>query len=401
MPRRHLLASAVVVTVMAMSGCSGSDPAIGEAAAIGVATAGAGQPGPDPTAAPPGDATVTTVPPTTAVDPSAVSAGIAVVAAGGAALAETASGEPFVQAAAGLPLPVVGRSGEWLETVTSCNNPAWVQASQVDLTPQAAGGGAPGPGFDLAAAVVMLDPGHGDRDWGAIGPEGLSEKVLNLDIATRVRDLMQRSNAVDWTTGTVTSGGNIPAFGTVWMTRPPEGPNEGQFEAGLAYRAELANAAGADAMVSIHNNTVPKVPSDIPGTEVFYSVAAPGSDRLAALLYEEVVASLSAFEADWMGGELLGARARINPDTGEDYYGLLRRAQMPAAIVEGLYLSEPQEEALLGTDAVKQAYAEGVYRAVVRFLTTEDLGSGLRDPEPYPEVRTPTGTSACVVPAQP
>ncbi|MBA2337625.1 MAG: N-acetylmuramoyl-L-alanine amidase [Acidimicrobiia bacterium] len=400
MPRRHLVVSAVVAAVLAMAGCSGADPAIGGAAAMGVATGDGAARQPGPTAAPPGDAVGTSTT-TTPADLAEVSTGIAVVAAGGADLAETAGGEPIVRAAEGLPLPVVGRAGEWLEIVTSCNSPAWVQASQVELTPQAAGGGGPGPGFDLSAAVVMLDPGHGDRDWGAIGPEGLSEKVLNLDIAARVRDLMQRSNTVDWTTGTVTSGGDIPAFGAVWMTRPPEGPNEGQFEAGLAYRAELANAAGADAMVSIHNNTVPKVASDIPGTEVFYSVAAPGSDRLAALLYEEVVASLSAFEADWMGGELLGARARINPDTGEDYYGLLRRAQMPAAIVEGLYLSEPQEEALLGTDAVKQAYAEGVYRAVVRFLTTDDVGSGLRDPEPYPEVRTPTGTSACVVPAQP
>jgi hypothetical protein len=41
-----------------------------------------------------------------------------------------------------------------------------------------------------------------------------------------------------------------------------------------------------------------------------------------------------------------------------------------------------------------------VYRGVVRFLTTDDAGTGLRPPDPYPEERTPTGTSACVVPAQ-
>ena len=231
---------------------------------------------------------------------------------------------------------------------------------------------------------MVVDAGHGDRDWGAIGPEGLSEKVLNLDIATRVRELMLRSNSVDWTTGTVTEGSDIPAFGTVWLTRPPEGPLGGQYEAGLAFRAELANSAGADVLVSVHNNTVPKVDSDFPGTQVLYSVGNEDSARLGALLYEEVLRSMSAFEADWSAGDLVGAIARYNPDTGEDYYGLLRRATMPSAIVEGLYLSEPEEEALLATEEVKQAYAEGVYRGVVRFLTTDDAGTGLEASRPVP-----------------
>ena len=198
----------------------------------------------------------------------------------------------------------------------------------------------------------------------------------------------------------MTEGADIPAFGTVWLTRPPEGPMAGQYEAGLAFRAELANSAGADVLVSVHNNSVPKVDSDQPGTQVLYSVGHEDSGRLGALLYEEVVRSLSAFEADWSAGDLVGAIARFDPETGEDYYGLLRRATMPSAIVEGLFLSEPQEEALLATEEVRQAYAEGVYRGVVRFLTTDDTGTGLRPPDPYPEERTPTGTSACVVPAQ-
>jgi len=400
MPRRNLSFVMIAFALLA-GGCASADPIVGEAVrgvsseyrpgdvAAGTSTTV------DPAASAGGSTT------TTPVDPSGIVAGVAVTRTGGAGFAPAAGGEPVVQAAEGLPVPVVGRSGEWLEIVDSCNNPAWVAASEVELTPQATGGDAPGPGFDLTGAVVMLDPGHGDRDWGAIGPAGLSEKVLNLDIATRVRELMERPNSVDWATGAISSGGDIPAFGTVWMTRPPEGPNDGQYEAGLAYRAELANAAGADVMVSIHNNTVPKVDSDAPGTQVLYSVGNEGSDRLASLLYDEVVRSLSGFEADWSAGDLVGAIARVNPDTGEDYYGLLRRATMPSAIVEGLFLSEPEEEALLATDEVKQAYAEGVYRGVVRFLTTDETGGTLRPPDPYPEVRTPTGTSACVVPTQP
>ncbi len=400
--RIPFLASALLAALI-VGACGAADPAIGGAAVRGVTETGPGGSGaPDDgggtTGAPDGDGAPSTTPAPVEAADSAV--GVAVVGADGADLAASAGGEPAVRAASGLPLPVVARSGEWLEVVDSCGNPAWVQSTDVELTPQEAGGGTPGPGFDLSEAVVVVDAGHGDRDWGAIGPEGLSEKVLNLDIATRVRELMLRSNSVDWTTGTITDGSDIPAFGTVWLTRPPEGPLGGQYEAGLAFRAELANSAGADVLVSVHNNTVPKVESEAPGTQVLYSVGNEDSARLGALLYEEVLRSMSAFEADWSAGDLVGAIARYNPDTGEDYYGLLRRATMPSAIVEGLYLSEPEEEALLATEEVKQAYAEGVYRGVVRFLTTDDAGTGLRPPDPYPEERTPTGTSACVVPAQ-
>lgn len=400
-PRRLFFATIVAAALLAAS-CGAADPAIGEAAVRGVATPGRSAPessGASTTTTPPtgGSAPVTSG---EAAASTEASVGVAVVGATGADLAASEGGEPVARLAAGLPLPVVDRAGGWLEVVDSCGNPGWVPAAEVELTPQATSPGAPGPGFDLSQAVVVVDAGHGDRDWGAIGPAGLSEKVLNLAIADRVRDLMVRSNTVDWETGVVTEGGDIPAFGKVWLTRPPEGPLDGQYEAGLAFRAELANSAGADVLVSVHNNTVPKLDSDIPGTQVLYSVGHEDSARLGSLLYEEVLRSLSAFEADWSSGDLVGAIARFDPETGDDYYGLLRRATMPAAIVEGLFLSEAEEEALLATDEVQQAYAEGVYRGVVRFLTTDESGTGLRPPDPYPEERTPTGTSACVVPSQ-
>ena len=153
-------------------------------------------------------------------------------------------------------------------------------------------------------------------------------------------------------------------------------------------------------MVSIHNNTVPSTHTDIPGTEVYYAMSVPGADRLAGILYEELLLSLSSFDADWAGGDIQGARAREDPDTGGDYYGIFARAQMPAAIVEGAYISEPEEEALLRTDAFRQAYAEGVYRGVVRFLTTDDPGSSIHEPELFTADAGTVSGSGCVVPSQ-
>jgi N-acetylmuramoyl-L-alanine amidase len=373
---------------LAVASCVAGDPVLGEGVAIGATTT-----------------TSTTTPQaaaatTTTASPGAATAGVVVIPAGGAPLYETPDGTQMMVVHQGITMGFTTRQGEYLEVVTTCNDPAWVREGEVEVTGQATRA-EPGPGFDLSGAVIVLDPGHGDRDWGGVGPSGLAEKTVNLDIAERVRSLMLRSNDVDWITGAVTDGAAVEAFGTVWLTRDRNGPNDGDFELGLGFRAELANAAGADAFVSIHNNTVPRISTEIPGTEVFYSIATDQSDRLASLIYQELLLGFAAFEADWTGGDLLGARARIDPETGEDYYGVLRRSEMPAVIVEGIYISEPDQEALLESDEFRQAYAESVYRGVVRFLTTDETGEGIREPELFPDDAGTVDSSACQIPSQP
>lgn len=330
----------------------------------------------------------------------AVTAGVARVPSGGVDLWLGPDREAGFRLHEGMSLPFLHRVDDWLLVTTSCNDSSWVRAADVTIqaqaTPQPTG-----TSFSVADAVIVLDPGHGDRDWGGVGPSGLSEKSVNLDIADRVRHLMSAPRNVDWDRGTITAGDEVAAFGSVILTRDTDGPNGGDFEAGLGYRAAIATAAGADALISIHNNTVPRLDIDVPGSEIYYSVGAEGSDRLAGLIYEELMRSFAEFDADWKGGELLGARARIDPDTGDDYYGLLRRATMPAVIVEGIYISEPDEEALLATEEFRAAYAEAVYRGVVRFLTSEEVGAGVNNPELFPDDAGTVSGNGCQLPAQP
>ncbi len=342
---------------------------------------------------------VTTIPPTDQVgEPDLPSSGIAIVPSGGVDLWSGPDRDPYFKLHEGVVLPFLHRVDDWLLVTTMCNDTAWVEAGDVSFQPVRDSADA---SFDLSKATIVVDAGHGDRDWGGVGPSGLSEKEVNLDIATRLRDLMSAGRDVDWSTGEISAGTAVAAFGSVVMTRDLTGPNDGDFEAGLGYRAMIGAAASADAFVSIHNNTVPRRATDIPGSEVYYSVGAEGSDRLAGLIYEELLRSFAAFDADWTGGELLGARARIDPDTGDDYYGLLRRATMPAVIVEGVYISEPQEEALLATPEFRQAYADAVYRGVVRFLTSADVGADVNRPELfYSDAGTVSG-NGCSLPAQP
>lgn len=327
-------------------------------------------------------------------------AGVAYVPAGGADLRSGPDGKVTMRISEGIALGFLHRSGDSLLVTTTCDTSAWVDAAEVEVTAQHQRA-TPGPGFDIGSSVVVLDPGHGDRDWGGVGPSGLSEKEVNLDIAIRVRTLMSAGHNVDWTSGAISPGSDVPAFGAVWLTRASEGPAGGDFEAGLGYRATLANGAGADAFVSIHNNTVPRVATMTPGTEVYYSVGAPGSDRLAGIIYEEMLRGFESFDAEWRGGEIRGPRARIAPETGDDYYGVLRRAEAAAIIVEGLYISEPDEEALLRSDEVRNAYAAAVYRGVVRYLTTTDEGARANPPELYPDDSGTVSGEGCVVPGQP
>jgi N-acetylmuramoyl-L-alanine amidase len=328
------------------------------------------------------------------------SVGVVFVPNGGVDLFRGPDRDPYFRIHEGLALPYLHRYEDWLLVTTTCNDTAWVNAEDVELQTQHAAQST-GATFDISGATIVLDPGHGDRDWGGVGPSGLSEKEVNLDIADRVRTLMESPRDVDWDTGAISAGGAVSAFGSVVLTRDVIGPNEGDFEAGLGYRATLGSAAGADVFVSIHNNTVPRVDTDIPGSEVFYSAGVDDSDRLAGLIHEELLLSFAAFDADWTGGELLGARARLDPDTGDDYYGLLRRATMPAVIVEGVYISEPDEEALLDDPSFRQAYADAVYRGTVRFLSTADSGASVNDPEYFHDDAGTVSLNGCQLPAQP
>ncbi len=337
---------------------------------------------------------------TTTVEPPEVRIGLALVPAGGTPVFAQPGGDPEYTIHEGILLGFDDRDGRWLEVMTTCNEPMWVRESDVDLVPRSRGAGSPGT-VDLSKATIVVDPGHGDRDWGGVGPSGLAEKEANLAISLRLRTLLTASHDVNWESGLIAPGDTVPAVDAVWLTRDPDGPNQGDYELGLAYRSHIANSAGADVLVSIHNNTVPTADPVGPGSEVFYAWSVDDSDRLASLIHQELLRSFESFDIDWKGGLILGARSRIDPETDTDYYGILRRADMPAVIVEGAYISEPAEEELLRTDAFRQAYAEAVYRGIIRFLSTAEEGERINDPEVFTSDAGTVSSAACQVPRQP
>ncbi|MCP4965032.1 MAG: N-acetylmuramoyl-L-alanine amidase [bacterium] len=329
--------------------------------------------------------------------------GAVTMARGGAALYETPEAEePFVVAREGLVFAARSQHDEWIEVFTSCDAPAWVHESNVFAEPPAPDATI-GPGFDFAKAVIVLDPGHGGPwNTGAVSPGGLVEKEINLDIARRVDDLLAEPHTVDWESGQIFVGREIPEAGWVMMTRAGDSESA-DYEAGLTFRSDLANSIGAHAMVAIHNNAGWEVSLDIPGTDVYYQSQVPESRRFAKIMVAELRRSFRGFEADWVGAVETGAKSRLSAeDDNPQYYGILRRSEMPTVITEGAYISNPSEADLLATPEFRQAYADAVYRALVLFLTTDDTGAA---PDSDPVIWQGVAGSGdarpeCVIPSQ-
>ncbi len=217
-------------------------------------------------------------------------------------------------------------------------------------------------GTAQALPLVALDPGHGGRDTGAVGilPNGtdtgleprvnrkgqtvLYEKDVNLDVALRVSLALQaRGFPTLLTRSTDAGAGDVPFPGT---------------RKDLARRTEIANGAGAEIFVSLHENALAETTS---GTETFhFYVAQPESIALALAVHQEVVIRL-------------GLTDRGVKKAG---FYVLKHTVMPSVLVEGAFLTNPNEAQMLAQPEVRQAMAEGVANGVDRFTKGLVVPSG-------------------------
>lgn len=257
----------------------------------------------------------------------------------------------------GVVLPVVGVEGNAFRVTTPCGATAVVS------------------GTPVPSAAVVLDAGHGGSEPGAVSADGLTEKAINLAVVGHAKAALEAAGL------------------TVVLTRT------GDQRIPIDARARIVKALQPKAFVSVHHNAEPDGPFPKPGSETYYQTASAESKRLAGLLYEEIVKALSQYQVAWVADTDAGAKYRKN-DSGDDYYGILRRTQgTPAALAELAFVSNPPEAALLQRPDVQRVEGEAVARGIIRFLTTKDPGSGFT--EPYPRT-TPAGsgggTRNCVDP---
>ena len=148
---------------------------------------------------------------------------------------------------------------------------------------------------------VVIDPGHGGPDPGAVGIGGLRETDVVLDVCLQIARLLQARGV------------------QVLMTRTSE------VDVDLPPRVALANSSGADLFVSVHANALSMARPDVNGIETFFfEGAGPPSRRLAMALQEQMVAISPG-----------------SPDRGvrTGRYFVIRRTVMPSALVEMGFLT--------------------------------------------------------------
>ena len=262
----------------------------------------------------------------------------------------------------GIPVAVLGRTDSGYLVRTPCGNTAEVSK-----------------GVLINDVRVVIDPGHGGPvDTGAVGPNGLVERDLNLTLARAVLDELARRgiSAVSTRTG---------GYGTL-----------------LSVRALLADDLGAEALVSIHHNAPTWATSSTPGSEVFIQsasrdLARADSARLGGLLYEEVTAALAAFDGiAWSRSSSAGV-LRVLSSSGRDAYGMIVRPEVPTALIEYGYLSNLPEAELFTTDEYIQVAAAATADAIDAYLHTERPGTGFNQ---HPRIFNPQrAPSFCQDPA--
>ncbi|HVE93685.1 MAG TPA: N-acetylmuramoyl-L-alanine amidase [Acidimicrobiales bacterium] len=325
MPRRGLLVLIAVLLVAGLAGAIAVEDEAGEVA----------QPRPT-TSMVATTSTTDSVAPTTIVPPTTATFAVD-------------RGTRLVRTPSGVVAPVAAVNPDGTVTVrTPCESTAVVRNAQ-----------AVGP------VTVVLDPGHGGAEPGAVGANKLSEKALNLAVTGHVERALTAAGVTFVSTRT------------------------GDYRVTLTTRAAIVAAAKPRIFVSIHHNGESDGPRDGPGTEIFYQHQSPDAKRLGGLIYEEVVRALSQYQVAWQADTDAGVKTRVNT-RGGDYYAMLRQtAGTPSVLAELAFLSNPPEAELLARPDVQKVEGDAVARGIIRFLTTNEPGSGFT--EAYPRT-SPAGS---------
>lgn len=182
------------------------------------------------------------------------------------------------------------------------------------------------PSVPRGRLVVMIDPGHGGKDPGAIGIGGLQEKDVILPISQRVAAILEQQG--------------IHAI----LTRTSD------YFVDLAPRVEMAQRQRADLFVSIHANSIDNRP-DVSGLETYYYSSG---QRLAQTIHNNILQSIDIKDRGVR-------RAR---------FYVLRKNSIPAVLVEVGFVTGVQDAPRLATAVYENQMAEAIASGILQYIQT-------------------------------
>jgi N-acetylmuramoyl-L-alanine amidase len=221
----------------------------------------------------------------------------------------------------------------------------------------------------LKIGRIVIDPGHGGHDTGTIGPTGLMEKDLCLDVAVRLGKLIGR---------------NLPSAEIVYTRQDDR-------YVSLEHRTLVANEAKADLFISIHANSSDD--TKVSGIETYYlnfNASAPAmevaarenaaaqssvhdlQDLVTKIARNEKVEESRDLAADIQeslaSSMQIGNRPERNRGVRKAPFVVLVGADMPSVLTEISFISNPADEQWLKKPENRQRSADGLYRGIEKYL---------------------------------
>ncbi len=199
-----------------------------------------------------------------------------------------------------------------------------------------------------SSCIVVIDAGHGGADPGKVGVNQVLEKEINLNIAIRLKELLEQNDI------------------TVVMTREEDKDLASENASSrknedLRARVQLIAQTAPIVVVSIHQNSYPE--EDVAGAQVFYYSGSEEGKILGTIIQEQL-------------------KKEINNDNhrvakaNKDYY-LLKRSSSPAVIVECGFLSNYKEAELLVTKEYQEKVAFAIHLGILQYIKTKDIDKSL------------------------
>ncbi|NIR47338.1 N-acetylmuramoyl-L-alanine amidase [candidate division KSB1 bacterium] len=217
---------------------------------------------------------------------------------------------------------------------------------------------------------IVIDPGHGGKDPGAIGPSGVFEKDVVLGIAKRLKRLLEREMKIK-----------------VYMTRERD-----EFIS-LKERTKFANKTQGKLFISLHANWNPN--HNVRGTTTYFLGLAKSDEALEIAQRENAVVKYEDGDKNYAGytdeNIILAAMAQnaYNKES-QDFAAMIQQslsrstelrnrgvkqagfyvlvgASMPNVLIETAFISNRREERLLKRSSFQQKMAEGIFRSIKSF----------------------------------
>jgi N-acetylmuramoyl-L-alanine amidase len=236
-----------------------------------------------------------------------------------------------------------------------------------EAQPTAAGSRSLTRALGLKIGKIVIDPGHGGHDTGTIGPNGLEEKDLVLDVGKRLGRLLEARLGAE-----------------VIYTRKDD------TFIPLETRTAIANREQADLFISIHANS--SRDADARGVETYYLNFTSSPEALEVAARENAVSEASIHELQDLVKKIalkekIDESREFASDVQDSLYGglslsnagirnrgvkkapfiVLIGANMPSILAEISFVSNPTDERKLETSEQRQRIAESLYRGVARY----------------------------------